>query len=207
MNCLVIFPYLVHSPLTSNCVVSCCLCSVLLLLVPLAQLSKLLWRRSSVPWQLGWLMCFFLVCFSKLQVPNIVKALHKQLKEKSIKSRQGCFSLLTELANVLPGCLADHIPALVPGKAYLWFVGGGVGLVLLVHSVTCILLRCMFYSSLLSLFSFKAYTSSSAPCWYTKQFPDQFLFLLTADRQDIKFIATVPRRDTFRRACSSLLWK
>nr|XP_009679427.1 PREDICTED: cullin-associated NEDD8-dissociated protein 1-like isoform X3 [Struthio camelus australis] len=49
------------------------------------------------------------------QVPNIVRALHKQLKEKSIKSRQGCFSLLTELANVLPGCLADHIPALVPG--------------------------------------------------------------------------------------------
>ncbi|XP_065543369.1 cullin-associated NEDD8-dissociated protein 1-like isoform X4 [Lathamus discolor] len=48
------------------------------------------------------------------QVPNIVKALHKQLKEKSIKSRQGCFSLLTELANVLPGCLADHVPALIP---------------------------------------------------------------------------------------------
>ncbi|XP_074862145.1 cullin-associated NEDD8-dissociated protein 1-like [Carettochelys insculpta] len=49
------------------------------------------------------------------QVPNIIKALHKQLKEKSIKSRQGCFSLLTELASVLPGCLADHIPALMPG--------------------------------------------------------------------------------------------
>ncbi|NXV75707.1 CAND1 protein, partial [Atlantisia rogersi] len=52
------------------------------------------------------------------QVPNIVKALHKQLKEKSIKSRQCCFSLLTELANVLPGCLADHIPALVPGIVF-----------------------------------------------------------------------------------------
>ncbi|KFW93745.1 Cullin-associated NEDD8-dissociated protein 1, partial [Phalacrocorax carbo] len=52
------------------------------------------------------------------QVPNIVKALHKQLKEKSIKSRQGCFSLLTELANVLPGCLAAHIPALVPGIVF-----------------------------------------------------------------------------------------
>ncbi|NXE53806.1 CAND1 protein, partial [Casuarius casuarius] len=52
------------------------------------------------------------------QVPNIVKALHKQLKEKSIKSRQGCFSLLTELANVLPGCLADHIPVLVPGIVF-----------------------------------------------------------------------------------------
>ncbi|XP_015682691.1 cullin-associated NEDD8-dissociated protein 1-like, partial [Protobothrops mucrosquamatus] len=36
------------------------------------------------------------------QVPNIIKALHKQLKEKSVRSRQGCFTLLTELANVLP---------------------------------------------------------------------------------------------------------
>lgn len=52
-------------------------------------------------------------------MPNIIKALHKQLKEKSVKSRQGCFTLLTELAGVLPGCLADHIPALVPGKTYL----------------------------------------------------------------------------------------
>ncbi|XP_031461086.1 cullin-associated NEDD8-dissociated protein 1-like isoform X1 [Phasianus colchicus] len=52
------------------------------------------------------------------QVPNIVKALHKQLKDKSTKSRQGCFSLLTELANVLPGCLAEHIPALVPGIVF-----------------------------------------------------------------------------------------
>ncbi|NXW84152.1 CAND1 protein, partial [Alopecoenas beccarii] len=52
------------------------------------------------------------------QVPSIVKALHKQLKDKSMKSRQGCFSLLTELANVLPGCLAEHVPALVPGIVF-----------------------------------------------------------------------------------------
>ncbi|XP_005997881.1 cullin-associated NEDD8-dissociated protein 1 [Latimeria chalumnae] len=52
------------------------------------------------------------------QVPNVVKALHKQLREKSIKSRQGCFSLLSELASVLPGGLADHVPALVPGIVY-----------------------------------------------------------------------------------------
>ncbi|NXK81449.1 CAND1 protein, partial [Amazona guildingii] len=52
------------------------------------------------------------------QVPSIVKALHKQLKEKSVKSRQGCFSLLTELANVLPGCLADHVPVLIPGIVF-----------------------------------------------------------------------------------------
>ncbi|XP_069499561.1 cullin-associated NEDD8-dissociated protein 1-like isoform X3 [Ambystoma mexicanum] len=49
------------------------------------------------------------------KVPSIVKALYKQFRDKRIKSRQGCFSLLTELANVLPGCLADHIPVLVPG--------------------------------------------------------------------------------------------
>uniref|UniRef100_A0A4W3KA74 Cullin-associated and neddylation-dissociated 2 (putative) n=2 Tax=Callorhinchus milii TaxID=7868 RepID=A0A4W3KA74_CALMI len=52
------------------------------------------------------------------QVPSIVKALHKQLKEKSMKTRQGCFNLLTELANVLPGGLSEHVPALVPGIVY-----------------------------------------------------------------------------------------
>ncbi|KAJ7999313.1 hypothetical protein DPEC_G00193090 [Dallia pectoralis] len=54
----------------------------------------------------------------KKQVPAVVKALHKLLKDKSMKSRQGCFSLLTELANVLPGDLGDHIPALIPGIVY-----------------------------------------------------------------------------------------
>ena len=45
----------------------------------------------------------------------IVKALHKQLKEKSVKTRQCCFNMLTELVNVLPGALTSHIPVLVPG--------------------------------------------------------------------------------------------
>jgi cullin-associated NEDD8-dissociated protein 1 len=49
------------------------------------------------------------------QVPNIVKALYKLLKEKSIKTRQGCFSLLSELVQVLPGALSDHIAAIIPG--------------------------------------------------------------------------------------------
>uniref|UniRef100_A0A672G9E0 Cullin-associated and neddylation-dissociated 2 (putative) n=1 Tax=Salarias fasciatus TaxID=181472 RepID=A0A672G9E0_SALFA len=53
-----------------------------------------------------------------LQVPAIVKALHKQLKEKSIKSRQGCFCLLTELAHTVPGALQEHIPALIPGVIF-----------------------------------------------------------------------------------------
>ncbi|CAH3188697.1 unnamed protein product, partial [Porites evermanni] len=49
------------------------------------------------------------------QIPSIVKALYKQLREKSVKTRQGCFHLLLELVAVLPGALSDHISAIVPG--------------------------------------------------------------------------------------------
>ncbi|KAH0549044.1 cullin-associated NEDD8-dissociated protein 1 [Cotesia glomerata] len=52
------------------------------------------------------------------QVPLIVKAIHRQMKEKSIKTRQDCFSLLKELVLVLPGALTNHIPALIPGIQY-----------------------------------------------------------------------------------------
>ncbi|CAH1272693.1 CAND1 [Branchiostoma lanceolatum] len=55
------------------------------------------------------------IAMLQAQVPSIIKALHRQLKEKSIKTRQGCFALLTELVSVLPGALSDHIPALIPG--------------------------------------------------------------------------------------------
>lgn len=52
------------------------------------------------------------------QVPLIVKAVHRQMKEKSIKTRQDCFSLLKELVLVLPGALTNHITALIPGIQY-----------------------------------------------------------------------------------------
>ncbi|KAM7006274.1 cullin-associated NEDD8-dissociated protein 2 isoform 1-T1 [Tautogolabrus adspersus] len=58
------------------------------------------------------------VAMLKKQVPVIVKALHRQLKEKSIKSRQGCFCLLTELTHTVPGALEPHIPALIPGIVF-----------------------------------------------------------------------------------------
>ncbi|KAM4582257.1 cullin-associated NEDD8-dissociated protein 2 [Fundulus diaphanus] len=58
------------------------------------------------------------VALLKKQIPVIVKALHKQLKEKSLKSRQGCFCLLTELAHTVPGSLEEHIPALIPGIVF-----------------------------------------------------------------------------------------
>jgi len=49
------------------------------------------------------------------QVPLIMKATCKQLKDKSLKTRQGVLALLTELVLVLPGCLTPHFSQLVPG--------------------------------------------------------------------------------------------
>ncbi|KAF3321511.1 cullin-associated NEDD8-dissociated protein 1-like protein [Carex littledalei] len=51
----------------------------------------------------------------KQEVPKIVKSLNRQLREKSIKTKVGAFSVLKELVVVLPDCLADHIGSLVPG--------------------------------------------------------------------------------------------
>ncbi|XP_037658282.1 cullin-associated NEDD8-dissociated protein 2 isoform X1 [Choloepus didactylus] len=52
------------------------------------------------------------------QVPLVVKALQRQLKDRSVRARQGCFSLLAELAGVLPGSLAEHMPVLVSGIVF-----------------------------------------------------------------------------------------
>ncbi|KAF0288887.1 Cullin-associated NEDD8-dissociated protein 1 [Amphibalanus amphitrite] len=52
------------------------------------------------------------------QVPSLVKGIHRQLKERSTKTRQGCFSLLRELILVLKGALTDHIGMLMPGIQY-----------------------------------------------------------------------------------------
>jgi len=49
------------------------------------------------------------------QVSNIIKILHKQMMEKSIKTRQGCFHLLTELVTVLPGVLTNYMSKIMPG--------------------------------------------------------------------------------------------
>ncbi|KAG6511801.1 hypothetical protein ZIOFF_029878 [Zingiber officinale] len=49
------------------------------------------------------------------EVPKIVKSINRQLREKSIKTKVGAFSVLKELVLVLPNCLAEHISALVSG--------------------------------------------------------------------------------------------
>lgn len=54
----------------------------------------------------------------QVQIPDVVRAVHRQLKEKSIKTRQGCFSLLTELVLVMPGALDQHLSSLMPGIQY-----------------------------------------------------------------------------------------
>lgn len=53
------------------------------------------------------------------QVPKIVRALDRQLKEKSIKTRQCCFSLLSELVQILPNALADPNNVVDEKKNYL----------------------------------------------------------------------------------------
>ncbi|XP_046445430.1 cullin-associated NEDD8-dissociated protein 1-like [Daphnia pulex] len=49
------------------------------------------------------------------QVPLIIQATSKQMKDKSLKTRQGVLALLTELVLVIPGCLSPHFSQLVPG--------------------------------------------------------------------------------------------
>ncbi|CAL9008989.1 unnamed protein product [Prunus brigantina] len=51
----------------------------------------------------------------KQEVPKIVRSINRQLREKSIKTKVGTFSVLKELVVVLPDCLADHIGSLIPG--------------------------------------------------------------------------------------------
>ena len=52
------------------------------------------------------------------QIPLVVKALHKQLMEKNIRTRQGCFHLLTELVSVLPVGLTGYIDKIIPGICF-----------------------------------------------------------------------------------------
>jgi len=48
-------------------------------------------------------------------VPKVVQGITKQLKEKSVKTRIGAFSLLRELVSVLKGSLKSDVASLVPG--------------------------------------------------------------------------------------------
>lgn len=52
------------------------------------------------------------------QVPHIIKGIYPQMREKSIKTRQDCFTLLKEVCSVLPGALTLHIGELIPGIQY-----------------------------------------------------------------------------------------
>ncbi|EEC03282.1 tip120, putative, partial [Ixodes scapularis] len=53
-----------------------------------------------------------------ISVGPLVRALGRPLREKGLKTRQGCLCLLTELLLVLPGALANHLPQLLPGLQF-----------------------------------------------------------------------------------------
>ena len=58
------------------------------------------------------------VSLLKGQINSIVKSIQKLLKNKNAKTRQGCFSLLTQLVNVLPGALSNYMAQIIPGINY-----------------------------------------------------------------------------------------
>ena len=58
------------------------------------------------------------VALLQSQVPSIIKSLHKQLREKSVKTRSGAFALLTELIHVLPNSMSNDAATLIPGILY-----------------------------------------------------------------------------------------
>jgi hypothetical protein len=66
------------------------------------------------------------------------------MRDRSVKTRQGCFTLLSQLVSVFPGCLGVHIPAILPGILF------SLRLVLLVleklqSQVKYLLLKTKFY--------------------------------------------------------------
>ena len=90
-----------------------------------------------------------------------MKALHRQLKDKSVKTRQGCFSLLTALVTVLPGALDEHVGAIVPGMLYclklvvcacmcVWVGGGGAVCVCVCVFVRACVGMCVIYLNVIA---------------------------------------------------------
>ena len=48
-------------------------------------------------------------------VPALLRATARQLREKSAKTRAGAFTVLRELLLALPGAVSGHVPLLLPG--------------------------------------------------------------------------------------------
>ena len=58
------------------------------------------------------------VALLESQIGSIVKSIQKLLRYKNAKTRQDCFLLLTQLVNVLPGALNNHLTQIIPGVSY-----------------------------------------------------------------------------------------
>ena len=54
----------------------------------------------------------------KFSINILFTALQRHLVDKSIKTRQCCFTLLSNLVTTMPGCLANHLSTLMNGIKY-----------------------------------------------------------------------------------------
>ncbi|XP_054742040.1 cullin-associated NEDD8-dissociated protein 1 [Anastrepha obliqua] len=52
------------------------------------------------------------------QLKDIIKTIQPLMRDRSMKTRQDCFSLLRELLSVLPGSLGPYLDDIVPGISY-----------------------------------------------------------------------------------------
>lgn len=57
----------------------------------------------------------FLPVFCRSDVPRMVKAAVRQLKEKSVRTKQGVFAALQELVTVAPDSIGPHTAQMMPG--------------------------------------------------------------------------------------------
>lgn len=56
-----------------------------------------------------------LLLLCRSDVPRMVKAAVRQLKEKSVRTKQGVFAALQELVTVAPDSIGPHTAQMMPG--------------------------------------------------------------------------------------------
>ena len=60
-------------------------------------------------------VCSLIVCCCRSDVASVMKAAVKQLKEKSVRTKQGVFAALQELVTVASDSIGAHTAQIMPG--------------------------------------------------------------------------------------------
>lgn len=58
---------------------------------------------------------FLVLIFCRSDVPSVVKAAVRQLKEKSVRTKQGVFAALQELVTAASDSIGSHTAQMMPG--------------------------------------------------------------------------------------------